>query len=137
MHPAHSQECVGWIATAIHNQLELTKMADSKKARAKKEMSAARKVAMNAVKNASSPQEIMIAKQKLKLVRFQEVGSTRISAFVKAAKAFEATLDTSSYAWTPEQTEKISGIVKARYDAIMSALKSPGAKKAAVEKIQL
>ena len=103
-------------------------MAESKKARAKKEMSAARKAALNAVKNAGSEQEKTVATQKLKLVRFKEVASVRTDAASRALSNLENVCDITSYAWDAEQAEKIIKELQPKFDRIVSGLRKPAAK---------
>lgn len=110
---------------------------EGKKARAKKEMSPARKAAMAAVTNAKSDQEKAVAKQKLKFVRFQEVASIRADASIRALKNLESACDTTAYAWTDEQAAKIIGAIKPLFDRIVTSLQKPGAKQAKREKFTL
>lgn len=112
-------------------------MADVKKARAKKELSAARKAAMAAMKNASSDQEKAVAKQQLKLVRFKEVGSVRADAAIRALKNLENACDSTSYAWTEDQAKKVIDAIAPIVVRISDALKKPGARKPAREKFSL
>lgn len=112
-------------------------MADAKKPRAKKELSAERKAAMNALKNASSDQEKIVAKQKLKLVRFKEVASIRADASIRALKNLENACDTTAYAWTDEQAQKIIGALKPIFERIVTGLQKPGAKTVKREKFSL
>jgi hypothetical protein len=112
-------------------------MADTKKVRAKKELSKARKAAMDAMKAASSDQEKTVAKQNLKLVRFKEVGSIRVDAAIRALKNLENACDTTAYAWTDEQASKIIGALEPLYTRIRDGLRKPGAKKVVREKFSL
>lgn len=112
-------------------------MAETKKARAKKELSAARKAAMTALKNAGSDQEKTVAKQKLKLVRFQEVASTRTDAAIRTLDNLLNACDTTAYAWTDEQASKIIGVLEPRYSKIVSSLRKPAAKTSTREKFKL
>lgn len=112
-------------------------MAESKKARAKKEMSAARKAAMDAVKAASSEQEKRVAHSKLKLVRFKEVASVRTDAASRALANLENVCDTTSYQWDQEQAEKIIKELQLKFDRIVNGLRKPGALKAQREKFSL
>lgn len=112
-------------------------MADTKKARAKKELSKERAAAMNAVKNAKSDQEKTVAAQSLKLVRFKEVASIRTDAVLRALKNLERVCDTTSYAWTSEQADKIIGAMQPIASRIVDGLRKPGAKKEKREKFSL
>lgn len=112
-------------------------MADVKKARAKKELSKERKAAMDALKNANSDQQKTVAKQALKLVRFKEVGSIRADAAIRALKNLEKVADTTSYAWTDEQAQKIIFAIEPVFKRILVALTKPGAKTAQREKFSL
>lgn len=112
-------------------------MAEIKKARAKKELSAARKSAMETLKNAKSDQEKTVAKQALKLVRFKEVASIRTDAVIRALKNLENACDSTSYAWTPDQAAKILGAVTPIYSRIADALKDPSTKVVKKEKFSL
>lgn len=110
---------------------------DTKKVRAKKELSAARKHAMAGVKNAKSDQEKTVALQNLRLVRFKEVASIRTDAAIRALKNLEKVCDASSYAWTAEQADKILAAVQPVMTRITDGLRKPGSKKAAREKFSL
>jgi hypothetical protein len=112
-------------------------MAESKKVRAKKELSKERQAAMRALKDAGSDQEKTVAKQKLKLVRFKEVASIRTDASIRALKNLEKACDTTSYAWTDEQASKIIGAIEPLYSRIRDSLRKPGAKTAQREKFSL
>lgn len=112
-------------------------MVDGKKVRAKKEISPARKAAMTAVKNAASDKEKLVARQQLKLVRFKEVASTRTDALIRAMKNLENALDTTSYAWTEDQSTKILGAIRPIFTRIVDGLQKPSAKKATREKFSL
>lgn len=112
-------------------------MVEQKKARAKKEISKDRKAAMDAVKAARSDQEKTVAKQKLKLVRFKEVASTRTDASIRALKNLENACDTTAYAWTEEQAAKIIGAIGPIWKRIEDGLRKPSAKKATREKFSL
>jgi hypothetical protein len=114
-------------------------MADqtAKKARAKKELSKERQAAMKAMKDASSDQEKTLAKQKLHLVRFKEVASIRADAAIRALKNLEKVCDTTSYAWTQDQAEKILSAILPTVTRITDGLKKPGAKTAKREKFTL
>lgn len=112
-------------------------MAESKKARAKKELSKERQAAMNALKNASSDQEKRVANEKLKIVRFKEVASIRTDASIRALKNLERVCDTSSYSWDGEQSKKIIGALQPLFTRIVDGLNKPSAKKAAREKFTL
>lgn len=112
-------------------------MATDKKARAKKELSKERQAAMNALKNASSDQEKTVARQKLHLVRFKEVASIRADASIRALKNLEKVCDTTSYAWTQDQSEKIIGAIEPIVKRIVEGLRKPGAKTAKREKFTL
>lgn len=112
-------------------------MADSKKVRAKKELSKERQAAMTALKNASSDQEKIVAKQKLHLVRFKEVASIRADASIRALKNLEKVADTTAYAWTQDQAEKIIGTIGPIWKRIEEGLKKPGAKTSKREKFSL
>lgn len=136
MHSARSIERADWIALPQFINGDTT-MADVKKARAKKELSAARKAAMAAVKSASSDQEKVVAKQQLKLVRFKEVGSIRADAAIRALKNLENACDSTSYAWTEDQAAKVINTLMPIIARISDALKKPGAKKPAREKFSL
>ena len=104
-------------------------MAESKKARAKKEMSAARKAALAAVKNAGSDQEKSVAQSKLKLVRFKEVASVRTDAASRALSNLENVCDITSYSWDAEQAEKIIKELQPKFDRIVAGLRKPAAKR--------
>lgn len=112
-------------------------MATDKKARAKKELSKERLAAMNALKNASSDQEKTVARQKLHLVRFKEVASIRADASIRALKNLEKVCDTTSYAWTQDQADKIIGALSPIWKRIEEGLRKPGAKTAKREKFSL
>lgn len=112
-------------------------MAESKKARAKKELSKERKAAMAALKAASSDQEKTVATQQLRLVRFKEVASIRADAAIRALKNLEKVCDTSSYSWTQDQSKKITDALAGPYNRIVEGLTKPGSKKAAKEKFTL
>lgn len=112
-------------------------MAETKKARAKKELSKERAAALKAVKDAGSDQEKTVAKQKLKLVRFKEVASIRADASIRALKNLEKACDTTSYAWTDEQASKIIGALEPLYSRIVTSLRKPSAKTAQREKFTL
>lgn len=112
-------------------------MATDKKARAKKELSKERQAAMNALKNASSDQEKTVARQKLHLVRFKEVASIRADASIRALKNLEKVCDTTSYAWTQDQSDKIINAIAPIWKRIEEGLKKPGAKTAKREKFTL
>lgn len=104
-------------------------MAESKKARAKKEMSAARKAALAAVKNASSDQEKTVALSKLKMVRFREVGSVRVDAAARALDNLVNICDSSTYTWDTEQATKIINELQPKFDRIVSGLRKPAPRK--------
>jgi hypothetical protein len=112
-------------------------MATDKKVRAKKEMSAARKAALAAVKAASSDQEKAVAQSKLKLVRFKEVASVRTDAASRALSNLENVCDTTSYQWDQDQAEKIIKELQPKFDRIVNGLRKPGARKAKREKFSL
>ena len=112
-------------------------MAESKKARAKKELSKERQAAMLKLKNAGSDQEKTVARQQLHLVRFKEVASIRADASIRALKNLEKVCDTTSYAWTQEQAEKILSAILPVVHRITDGLKKPGAKTAKREKFSL
>jgi hypothetical protein len=103
-------------------------MADSKKVRAKKEMSVARKAALNALKNASSDQEKSVALSKLKLVRFKEVASVRTDAVSRALSNLENVCDITSYSWDADQAKKIIDEINPKFDRIVAGLTKPAAK---------
>lgn len=112
-------------------------MADSKKTRAKKELSKERIAAMAKLKAASSDQEKTVARQQLHLVRFKEVASIRADAAIRALKNLEKVADTTSYAWTQEQAEKIVNAIGPIWQRTVDGLKKPGAKSAKREKFSL
>lgn len=112
-------------------------MAESKKVRAKKELSKARQAAVAAMAAAASDQEKTVAKQNLKLVRFKEVASIRTDAALRTLKNLESACDTTAYAWTEEQADKILAALQPVYGRIVEALRKPGAKKPAREKFSL
>lgn len=112
-------------------------MVDGKKARAKKEISKDRAAALAAVKNAKSDQERTVAKQKLKLVRFKEVASTRTDALLRALKNLENACDTTAYSWTDDQAAKIINAAGPIWKRIEEGLRKPAAKKATREKFSL
>lgn len=101
-------------------------MAETKKARAKKELSKARAAAMKALKDAVSDQEKTVAKQQLHLVRFNEVAAVRTDAALRALKNLRKCCDTTSYAWTQDQAKKILDAIGPVYSDIADFLKSPG-----------
>lgn len=139
MHSAYSHECADWIAIPrfdyIHRRF--ANMAESKKARAKKELSKERQAAMTKLKNASSDQEKTVARQQLHLVRFKEVASIRADASIRALKNLEKVCDTTSYAWTQDQAEKLINAIGPIWSRIVDGLKKPGAKTAKREKFTL
>lgn len=110
---------------------------ETKKARAKKELSNERKAAMKLLKDASSDQEKTVARQKLHLVRFKEVASIRADASIRALKNLEKVCDTTSYSWTQDQAEKIIKAIEPIVSRIVDGLKRPGAKTAKREKFSL
>lgn len=112
-------------------------MVDSKKVRVKKELSKERAAAMNAVKNAKSEQEKRVASQALKLVRFKEVASIRTDAALRALKNLERVCDTTSYAWTEDQSTKILNAMRPLFTRIVDGLTKPSAKKEQREKFTL
>lgn len=112
-------------------------MADTKKARAKKELSKDRQAAMAKLKNASSDQEKTVAKQQLHLVRFKEVGSIRTDAAIRALKNLEKIADTTAYAWTQDQAEKIIGHLEPIFKRLVDGLRKPGVKTSKREKFTL
>jgi hypothetical protein len=112
-------------------------MVDTKKVRAKKELSKERAAAMNAVKNAKSDQEKKVAAQALKLVRFKEVASIRTDAALRALKNLERVCDITSYAWTSDQADKIIGAMQPITTRIVEGLRKPSAKTASREKFTL
>jgi hypothetical protein len=112
-------------------------MAESKKVRAKKELSKERAAAMAAMKNAKSDQEKTVAAQSLKLVRFKEVASIRTDAAIRALKNLERVADTTSYAWTEDQAGKILNAMRPIFTRIVDGLTKPGAKKEKREKFTL
>lgn len=112
-------------------------MAETKKERAKKELSKARLAAMNALKNAKSDQEKTVAKQQLHLVRFKEVASIRADAAIRALKNLEKVCDTTSYSWTQDQADKILNAISPIMTRIDNGLRKPGAKTAKREKFTL
>jgi hypothetical protein len=101
-------------------------MAESKKVRAKKEMSAARKAALALVKNADSDQEKAVAQSKLKIVRFKEVASVRTDAASRALSNLENVCDSTSYTWDAEQADKIIKELQPKFDKIVNGLRKPG-----------
>lgn len=111
-------------------------MAEQKK-RAPKELSKERKAAMKAVTDAKSDQEKMVARQALKLVRFKEVASVRADAAIRALKNLENACDSTSYAWTQDQSAKLIAAIEPLVGRIKTALNSPNAKKPAREKFSL
>jgi hypothetical protein len=112
-------------------------MVDTKKTRAKKELSKERKIALTALKDAKSDQEKSVAKQQLKLVRFKEVASIRADAAIRALTNLEKVCDITSYSWTSDQATKIIGAVQPVYDRICKGLRQPAAKTATREKFTL
>lgn len=110
---------------------------DTKKQRAKKELSKARIAAMKALKDAKSDQEKTVAKQQLHLVRFKEVASIRTDATIRALKNLEKVCDTTSYAWTQDQAGKILANILPTVKRIEEGLTKPGAKTAKREKFSL
>lgn len=112
-------------------------MADTKKVRAKKELSKERSAAMAAMKNAKSDQEKRLASQALKLVRFKEVASIRTDAALRALKNLERVCDTTSYAWTEDQATKILNAMRPLFTRIVDGLTKPSAKKEQREKFTL
>lgn len=112
-------------------------MAETKKERAKKELSKARLAAMKALKDAKSDQEKTVARQQLHLVRFKEVASIRADASIRALKNLEKVCDTTSYGWTQDQAEKIISAIDPIVTRIRDGLRKPGAKTAKREKFTL
>jgi hypothetical protein len=107
------------------------------KARAKKEVSAARKAAMDAVKNAKSDQEKTVATQQLRLVRFKEVGSVRADKAIESLKNLSKACDRTSYAWTQEQADKLLAAINAEVKKITVGLTSKEPVKAKRERFSL